>query len=231
MKKKSSFYGLLLAGVLLLALIGLAVYLAFTYKEETLRFSSEKAESEADAALAALRESARNSEDRAASDANSKEPFLIWVGDSRTIGMRDAMQNDNLYIGASGEGYRWFSESGLPELKQALKQTPDAPVIFNLGVNDYDNRDNYLALYRDIVSQYPDTPFYFLSVNPIDPERCKNITNEEIADFNAHLKNAFPDSYIDSFTWMMVEEVTTKDGIHYAEEDYRALYEYVVSKL
>ena len=116
-------------------------------------------------------------------------------------------------------------------MKKEVQQHPDAPVIFNLGVNDYENLDLYLDLYRSIFDDYPDTRFYFLSVNPIDPERCSEITNEEITDFNEHMKALFPDTYIDSYTWMLANEIETIDGIHYSEEDYRALHAFTLSQL
>ena len=166
-----------------------------------------------------------------AAQETSDSPFLIWVGDSRTVGMQRAMKNEDCYIGASGEGYYWFSAEGLPLMKKAIGQHPDAPVIFNLGVNDYENLDLYLALYRSLFAEYPDTHFYFLSVNPIDPKRCSAITNEEISDFNTHLKELSPDTYLDSYTWMIQNGIETIDGIHYSEEDYRALYEFTQSQL
>mgnify|MGYP000635824958 CR=1 FL=1 len=73
--------------------------------------------------------------------------------------------------------------------------------------------------------------FTFLSVNPIDPARCQNITNEEISDFNAQLQELAGDMYIDSYTWMRTNDIQTKDGIHYEEDDYRALYKYVKTQI
>jgi lysophospholipase L1-like esterase len=141
------------------------------------------------------------------------------------------MDNDDCYIAAAGEGYEWLSASGLPLLYDAIAAYPDSPVIFNFGVNDYDNMALYLALYQSLVQDYPDTRFYFLSVNPIEPTLCHNITNEEIADFNQHLKDLFPDTYIDSFTYLMVNQAVTIDGIHYSSEDYRKIYEFATAQI
>lgn len=229
--KKETIIELILTLSVLIALIGLTVYLAFNYNDKTLS-PDEQIASEADTALQTLNH-ALNTTPGAKSQTTdaSGAQLLIWVGDSRTLGMRDAMDNQDLYIGASGEGYDWFSAEGLPQLKKALEAHPDVPVIFNFGVNDYCNLSNYMELYQQITAAYPDTIFYFLAVNPIDPERCSNITNEEIADFNAHLKELFPDTFLDSYTWMMVEEIETLDGIHYSKEDYRSLYKYVTTQI
>ena len=245
--KKGTVIGIIFAVLALVGLGALSLYLALQYRESLLLSSRSTTESEADAVLASLSDSSSQTENATEpatdeyipeSEVGSEDPvfshdsiFLIWAGDSRTLGMRDALQNDDLYIGASGEGYDWLSETGLPQLKAAIQQYPDAPVVFNFGVNDYDNMERYLALYESLPQEFPDTHFYYLSVNPIEPTLCQNITNEEIRDFNEHLKAAFPDTYIDSFTNLMINEATTIDGIHYSKEDYRAIYEFAVQQI
>ncbi|MDD6614674.1 MAG: SGNH/GDSL hydrolase family protein [Lachnospiraceae bacterium] len=161
----------------------------------------------------------------------SQDHFLIWVGDSRTVGMQNAVKDDCLYIGASGEGYDWFISDGESRMRTAVKEHPDAPVVINLGVNDYDNMDLYMKRYRSVTEELSDTVFYFLSVNPIDPAICKNITNEQIADFNSHLQENFPDTYIDSFTYLMASEISPFDGVHYSEEAYQMLHDFVVQEI
>lgn len=241
--KKEMISGLAAATLLLLLLTGLAAYLHFSGSRSSLAPDSRLAESEADAVLESLHASTKESNmdpERGLSQSAAKgsgtnvqsaPQLLIWVGDSRTVGMQNAMKNDDLYIAAAGEGFRWFEETGCSELEAAISNHPDTPVILNLGVNDYDNLERYLACYQKLVEAYPQTPFYFLSVNPIDPELCLSITNEEIAGFNAQLKAAFPEQYIDSFTWMRVQEILPFDGIHYTKEDYRSLHEYVTERL
>ena len=95
-------------------------------------------------------------------------------------------------IGASGEGYFWFSTEGLPLMKKAIVQYPDAPVILNLGVNDHENlwTSTSLCIARCLKNTLIQA-FYSLSVDPIDAERCSAITNEEITDFNEHMKTLF----------------------------------------
>lgn len=232
--KKQTLLCLILTLLGMVLLCSLAVYLKASDPSDELLAQTQKTQSEADAVIETLRQSVQQADEartREAETEASDSHFLIWVGDSRTVGMERAMKDSDCYIGASGEGYYWFSTEGLPLMKKAVQQHPDVPVIFNLGVNDYENLDLYLDLYRSIFDDYPDTRFYFLSVNPIDPERCSAITNEEITDFNEHMKALFPDTYIDSYTWMLANEIETIDGIHYSEEDYRALHAFTLSQL
>ena len=156
---------------------------------------------------------------------------IIWIGDSRTIAMGDAVNDGCIFIGASGEGYDWFVETGEDQMLEAIAQNPGAPVVLNLGVNDYDNMVKYLTLYQQMVRTNRNTEFYFLSVNPVDPERCKMITNEEIRDFNRHLQLAFPRSYIDTYTWFLDQNFETTDGIHYGTDTSAAIHDLVVQDL
>ncbi|MDY3249372.1 MAG: SGNH/GDSL hydrolase family protein [Candidatus Choladocola sp.] len=226
--KKGTIIAVVLAASAIAALGILTVFLTFQYKDE-LFSSGSSTVSEADSVLLSLRET--ESEKAAEPESDSSESasqgiLLIWVGDSRTIGMRDALDNEDVYIGASGEGYSWLSETGLPQLKKAVSEYSEAPVIFNFGVNDPDNLEKYITLYESLTSEYPETHFYFMSVNPIEPTLCDNITNEEISEFNSRLAAAFPDAYIDTFTYMQMSGVVPIDGIHYSEEDYQLIYEY-----
>lgn len=236
--KKGTIAGIILAVIALIALGALFIYLTVQYKDDL--FSPETAaESEAEALLLQLRQTETEPETSVSTvsagypsdDTAPEQRFIIWVGDSRTVGMKNAVKNDDLYIGASGEGYDWLSETGLPLVKDAISDYPDAPVVFNFGVNDYDNMGNYLALYESLIEEYPDTHFYFLSVNPIDPEVCRNITNDEISDFNSHLKQSFPDAYIDSYTFLLINETVTIDGIHYSEDDYRSIHTFAAKEV
>ncbi|MCD8023535.1 MAG: hypothetical protein LUF30_11390 [Lachnospiraceae bacterium] len=137
----------------------------------------------------------------------------------------------DVFIGASGEGYSWLSETGMPLVEEAIAKYPNRPVIFNMGVNDYENLYNYMVLYADVAARYPDTAFYFLSVNPVDDEAGLYITNAQIEDFNAQIKDAYPDTYLDSYTYLIESEAGTIDGIHYSEEVYRMIYLFVKEAL
>ena len=252
--KKGTVIGLALAILSLIALGALALWLAVNmqpvlspngssaalltmetpeiiiYDEEQAKADAEKAAQEK-ASAAKVRDVKCEVHEEETDISVSGTPSYIWVGDSRTVGMGKAMDNADIYIGESGEGYYWMDETGLPLLIEAIASYPELPVIFNFGVNDDENLPNYLTLYRALEEQYPDTDFYYLSVNPIEPTLCKNISNEEISAFNQALKEEYPNTYIDSFTFLMVNETVTIDGIHYSEDDYRAIYDFAAAQL
>ncbi|MCD7885361.1 MAG: hypothetical protein LUI87_16910 [Lachnospiraceae bacterium] len=151
---------------------------------------------------------------------------VIWVGDSRTVGMQKALGSytKDVFIGAAGEGYSWLYETGTAQLETAISEYPGRPVIFNMGVNDYENLYNYMVLYEELTMKYPDTIFWFLSVNPVDDDAGLYVTNAQIEEFNASLAAAYPDTWLDSYSFLMESNAGTIDGIHYSEEVYRMIY-------
>ncbi len=161
------------------------------------------------------------------------EHQIIFVGDSRTVAMGEAEEDVGdtcQYIGATGEGYDWFVEKGLEEMKQAISACKEAPVVFNLGVNDPDRVADYIILYQALQESFPETAFYYLSVNPVT-EDAKHITNAEIADFNSALRSAFPDQYLDSYSYLRAIEFESVDGVHYSKQTSREIHDFVVRRI
>ncbi len=161
--------------------------------------------------------------------AGIKDTQMIWVGDSRILGMQEAVNphSSDYYIGASGQGYFWMRDEGILQLEEDIKNHPALPVIINLGVNDHENITLYLSFYEELMEEYPETDFYFLSVNPIDEEQETSITNQEIESFNAAVEKARPEKYLDCYTFLKEDRFETVDGLHYTEETYRKIYRFV----
>ena len=171
---------------------------------------------------------------------------IIFVGDSRTIGMQNALKkylpdDDCVFVGKVGEGCSWFLSDGKSLMADAISQNPDAPVVLNFGVNDPDQIDEYLAAYRDMVAEYPDTTFWFLSVNPVQRARMIEygasedaldlVTNTNITKLNLAIQQAFPDHYLDSSTILKLEGFRTVDGLHFTGQTYLRIHRFVVDEL
>ena len=66
--------------------------------------------------------------------------YRIFCGDSRTKQLSNAVaSSENGYVAKYGQGYNWFSNEGLTELKKLLRMHPQADVVLNFGVNDLYN--------------------------------------------------------------------------------------------
>lgn len=166
-----------------------------------------------------------------ATQAVLKEHAFVFVGDSRTLGMKDAVGDGCTYLGAEGEGYSWFSTDGVLALADYLGSNPSQTIILNLGVNDPENINVYIDLYKKLISEYPSCRFYVLSVNPLDEHADFNTTNEMIELFNATMKSSFPDNYLDCYSYLKENGFETVDGLHYSDATYQKIHQFVTDCL
>lgn len=171
---------------------------------------------------------------------------IIFVGDSRTIGMQNALkkllpEDDCIFVGKVGEGCAWFLAEGQSEMADAIAAYPDAPVVLNFGVNDPDQIGQYLDAYRSMLESFPDTDFRFLSVNPvqkgrmiengISEEALQLVTTANITRLNQAIQEAFPDRYLDSSTMLKTTGFETVDGLHYDRQTYLKIHRFVIGQL
>ncbi len=172
---------------------------------------------------------------------------IIWVGDSRTLGLRDALHkteraDNDIFVGKVGEGVHWFQEEGISEMDEAIRANPDLPVVMNLGVNDPQLVDEYIETYWEVIKAYPDTSFYILSVNPLDEEFLledglvedavfEDINSLNVARMNVRLKEEFASRYIDSASYLKSDGFDTVDGLHFSTETYLKIHDFVVKEL
>lgn len=140
------------------------------------------------------------------------ENRLVYVGDSRISSMESSLSNDNIDF-ISGSGYDWLSSDGINKLENILNDKSDAIVVISSGINDLNNIDNYITLYKDLMSKHPDVKIFIMSVNPVDESKT-NITNNQIEGFNKKLSESFGVNYIDTYSGLS-NIVTKDDGITY----------------
>ena len=163
-----------------------------------------------------------------------KDHHVIFIGDSRTVGMGNAekdLADSCVYIGESGEGYDWLIEYGIDLLDEAIRAWPASPVVINFGVNDCDAVRSYIEVYRELEKGYPDTDFYYMSVNPVTKE-SENVPLSDVLRFNRILREAFPaEQYIDTCSWMLRAGYEDVDGVHYSEKQYRMIHDFAVNAI
>ena len=172
----------------------------------------------------------------------------IWIGDSRGEGMRIYFpeSSSDKYIVKGGMRFDWFRDTAIPQLSDMLSSDRHT-VIIMMGVNDCAGytvgsslRDtDYVEQVNTLVSSYPTTSFYFMSVNPADgdypspyhPDGAipKGDLNSAIDVFNSTIKALCKAKYIDTCTYLRTTGFTTSDGIHYTKETYTKIYEYAVN--
>ena len=172
---------------------------------------------------------------------------IIWVGDSRTLGMRDALRkaeraDGDFFVGKVGERVHWFQDEGMAELSDVIAEHPDLPVVMNFGVNDPQLINEYVVTYWDVIRDHPDTTFYILSVNPIDEEFLiadgqvnetvfVDVNSVNIGRMNVKLREEFGRRYINSAAFLKSDGYDTVDGLHFTMQTYLKIHDFVVNEL
>ena len=59
---------------------------------------------------------------------------LVFIGDSRTEGLRDAVNDDSIWSCLSSMGYDWMVSTGVPQVEDQIED--NTAVIILMGVND-----------------------------------------------------------------------------------------------
>lgn len=152
---------------------------------------------------------------------------LIFVGDSRTVGMQSAVGDqgkNDVWSCKSSMGLNWMKSTGIPNIESQI--TNGSCVIILMGVNDLYNADNYISYINGLVSSITQKggKLYFVSVNPTN--RSSASLNDDIDAFNLKLKNGLSSyvTYIDTNTYLMNNGFSSSDGVHYTNTTYKQIY-------
>lgn len=153
---------------------------------------------------------------------------IIFVGDSRTVGMEYAVNNsDYTWLCEVGKGYYWFKEN-IDSVDDYAK--PGTKVIINLGVNDLGNASKYATLINSYVDLWTSEGIevYYSAVTPVGDT---TVTNDQIEKFNQTLKSGLDSriTWIDSYSYLTENGFSSSDGLHYNNATYKSLYNYYIS--
>lgn len=166
---------------------------------------------------------------------------LILLGDSRFVGMEHAVDEltttDGVFTVAKvGKGYDWLIQDAAPRIEEIVEENPQYDewfLVTGLGVNDVQNIENYKEFYCSMSSVCP----ILLSVNPVGTrDQCMtygynyDFLSEAIPVFNDHLDDlTYP--FVDTYSYLMKTGFATVDGIHYTNETYQKIWNYIYDYL
>lgn len=158
------------------------------------------------------------------------EGKLIFIGDSRTEAMRDAVDDDSIWSCKSSMGYDWMSSTGVPDIEDEIDEY--TAVIILMGVNDVHNINNYVNYINNKANEWAGigAKTYFVSVGPV--ENDKYTSNIQIESFNSEMEeNLVGVTFIDVYSYLTEEGFSTLDGIHYTDSVSRDIYDYILDNL
>lgn len=154
---------------------------------------------------------------------------LIFIGDSRTVGMEMAVgENNDIWSSKGSMGLNWMRQEGVPNIESNIGN--GTAVIILMGVNDLYQPDNYISYINEKSSSWSSkgAHTYFVSVNPTDGSHSQ--LNSDIDSFNQKLKNGLSNvNYIDTNSYLKSNGFSTTDGLHYTTDTYNKIYNYIKS--
>lgn len=155
---------------------------------------------------------------------------LVFIGDSRTEGLRDAVNDDSVWSCLSSMGYDWMVSTGVPQIEDQIED--NTAVIILMGVNDLYNVNNYISYINSKASEWSGrgAQTYFVSVGPVQNDPYAS--NAEIESFNSAMQaNLIGVTYIDIYSHLVSDGFSTVDGTHYPDSVSVDIYNYILDHL
>lgn len=157
----------------------------------------------------------------------------IFVGDSRYVGMAANKTSSDVFICEKGVG-RYFLQKHMNDI--VMLSDSNTKIIVGLGVNDVStaNVEMYVSLLNEL-NEKTSAKVYYMLVNPVNEDKCRrsgytSIKNSNINTFNSKMIASLSDTdikIIDTNTFLNDEGFNTGDGLHYDDETYTKIYQYI----
>ena len=175
---------------------------------------------------------------------STKSDKVVFVGDSRTVGMYITKSGNgsgnyssggakevdkDVYLAQESKGLDWLKSTGMPAAEKYM--TSGTAVVILMGVNDTYNIDNYISYLKSNASNWTGkgAKIYYAAVTPCDGG-SKSL-NTSIQNFNSKLESNLPSDikWIDTYSYLNSKGFKTTDGVHYNGDTYNTIYNYIKS--
>lgn len=119
---------------------------------------------------------------------NKQISGVYYLGDSRTVELKSAFDNNESAIAFDGANYTNFITDSSTLKNKLYNKDETYNVVLNYGVNDLYNVEKYCNGYKSLAGEMSNHNFYVVSVNPVDDSKAVNINNQSINYFNDKIK-------------------------------------------
>lgn len=171
--------------------------------------------------------------------AGSQQRKLIFVGDSRTVGMRSAVGDDgNIWSCDTGKGFNWMKDVGVPAIESNIDST--TAVVILVGVNDFIGQAKRYSAYLNTKAaewKAKGATVYYVSVNPVSKSGYtyspgRQMTNAMIQEFNNEVRSSLSSdiAYLDTYS-AIIDTFNSPDGLHYDAATYKQIYQIITSQI
>lgn len=159
---------------------------------------------------------------------------IVFIGDSRTVGMKAAVGSDNNIWSCKGSmSYDWMVKTGVPAVENQIGGTTAVCIL--MGINDmiYRPASDYSSYINKKGAEWiaRGSTVFFVSINPVRKTGYKNITNEKIQTYNSQIRSALNAGigYIDTYS-AIFDSFNAPDGLHYDNATYKQIYDVIVAQ-
>ena len=158
---------------------------------------------------------------------------IIFLGDSRTEGIRDDVQSDATFICKESTGYDWMKNNAFQQANSQVGM--GTKVIIWFGVNDIENQNNYIPAVNAKAAEWKarGAQIYYAEIGPLKRDD-RYASNEKIQKFNQDLKNGLSSNVTviplyDKLVNEGFEMINSTDTTHYNPETNIRIYNYLVN--
>ena len=175
-------------------------------------------------------------------DMSTKNVKNIYIGDSRTVGMCNAVndtvfsgydyldytdKNGDIWIAHGGIAYNYLVNTAIPTLDKHLDE--ECNVIIYLGLNDDTPGSKYAQAANSLAEKYPQSHIFYSSINPVNDNGYGAIqyhrSNELLRNKNLDIQNNLVNvQYLDIFSEIEDDYSMWSDGIHYNDTTSMDIY-------
>lgn len=185
---------------------------------------------------------------------------VIFVGDSRTFHMSQILRNQFgelvtkkiRFVCRSKTKLDWLQTVGVAKLMKLAGK--DTAIIFNHGVNDLQDIDQYVSYMETLGKELKakGCTLFYMSINPVNNKTTLSMGKPEkpeemILNFNQTIKKQLCQNgdyiYMDCYNYLMQTgygtatsasdgaDTAPDDGLHYTAKTYKRIFDFCMSKL
>lgn len=170
---------------------------------------------------------------------NTKTDNFIFIGDSRLDSMSALSHSIGFksveFITTKNPDYYWIVNEGIDGLDYILKNKPgNYNVVFNLGINDFNNIKMYIDFFNSLSERYPNQNIFLLGIGPLDEIKAiendiTHVNNDDIYNFNIDIMKGLDKNIhmIYVFQELITNGYNTIDGYYLAEDTSMSLLKFI----
>lgn len=151
-------------------------------------------------------------------------------------------------VGASSYTFKSGSDIYNSMINQLKKAASGTIVIFWLGINDPSAVESTFNFYAGLAKNYKSLKFYAFSVTGVNANKIKNISNNDVKNFNSKISTKISNANISNLKYRSIvdgNDVNTvlvggskvnilnysTDGLHYGNSGYSQIWKAMNSKI